>query len=92
MRKVPGDCSTCSTKAMKAAALPPAGANPHLPIDAVRSMLLAHSDHHVQQIQQLQGKQSADEAQTRIARKNHMYGVADALTGVIAQQYPAKFK
>lgn len=68
------------------------GANPHLPIDAVRSMLLAHGGHHVQQIQQLQGKQYAEEAQTWIAMKNHMYGVADALTGAIAKQFPAKFK
>ncbi len=67
-------------------------ANPHLPIDGLRGMLLAHGGHHVQQIQQLRDKQYAEEAQTWEAMKNHMYGIADALTGAIAMQFPAKFK
>ena len=67
-------------------------ANPNLPIDGLRGMLLAHGGHHVQQIQQLRAKQYAEEAQTWEAMKNHMYGIADALTGAIALQFPAKFK
>ena len=68
------------------------GANPHLPIDALRGMLLAHGGHHVLQIRQMADKQYAQEAQTWEAMKNHMYGVADALTVAIAKQFPAKFE
>ena len=67
------------------------GANPNLPVDTLRGMLLAHGGHHVQEIQQLRDKQYAQEAQTWEAMKNHMYGIADALTGAIAKQFPAKF-
>lgn len=67
-------------------------ANPNLPIDALRGMLLAHGGHHIQQIEQLRDKQYDQEAQTWDAMKNHMYAVADALTGAIAKQFPAKFQ
>ena len=67
-------------------------ANPHLPLDALRGMLLAHGGHHVQQIQQLAAKQYAQEAQTWEAMKNHMYGIADAMTLALAKQFPAKFE
>lgn len=67
-------------------------ANPNLPIDALRGMLLAHGGHHVQQIQQIADKQYVQEAQTWDAMKNHMYGIADALTLAIAKQFPAKFE
>ena len=39
-------------------------ANPYLPVDALRGMLLAHGGHHVQQIQQLAERQYGKEAQT----------------------------
>lgn len=67
------------------------GANPNLPFDTLQGLLLAHGGHHVQQIRQLRGKQYAEEAQTWEAMKKHMYVVADALTGAIAKQFPAKF-
>ena len=66
-------------------------ANPNLPFDTLNGLLLAHGGHHIQEIQQLQGKQYADEAQTWDAMKKHMYGIADALAGALAKQFPAKF-
>ena len=67
------------------------GANPNLPFDTLNGLLLAHGGHHIQQIQQLRGKQYAEEAQTWEAMKKHMYVIADALSGAIAKQFPAKF-
>lgn len=67
------------------------GANPNLPVDTLRSLLLAHGAHHVQQIKQLRDKDYTGEAQTWDAMKQHMYVIADALTGAIAKQFPAKF-
>jgi hypothetical protein len=67
------------------------GANPNLPFDTLNGLLLAHGGHHIQQNQQLKGKQYAQEAQTWDAMKKHMYVIADALAGAIARQFPAKF-
>jgi hypothetical protein len=67
-------------------------ANPNLPYDTLRGLLLAHGGHHIQQIQQLKAKQYGDEAQTWEAMKNHMNGIADALAGALAKQFPAKFQ
>lgn len=67
------------------------GANPYLPHEALRSMLLAHGGHHIQQIQQLKSKEYAQEAQTWEAMKNHMYAIADALATALAKQFPEKF-
>jgi len=67
------------------------GANPNLPRDAVRGMLIAHGGHHVQQIEQLLDKQYPQEAQTWEAMKMHMYALADTLTKAIAKQFPDKF-
>ena len=67
-------------------------ANPNLPIEALRGLLLAHGGHHMQQIQQLADKQYAQEAQTWEEMKHHMYSIADALTLGIAKQFPAKFE
>jgi hypothetical protein len=67
------------------------GANPNLPFDTLNGLLLAHSGHHIQEIQQLRGKQYAEEAQTWEAMKKHMYVIADALAGAIAKQFPATF-
>ncbi|MBI3897420.1 MAG: hypothetical protein HY308_03880 [Gammaproteobacteria bacterium] len=66
-------------------------ANPNLPVDTVRAMLIAHGGHHVQQIQQLKSKDYAGEAQTWEAMKSHMYAIADALAGALAKQFPEKF-
>jgi hypothetical protein len=67
------------------------GANPNLPFDTLNGLLLAHGGHHVQQIQQVQSKQYAHEAQTWEAMKRHMYVIADALAGAIAKQFPKQF-
>lgn len=66
-------------------------ANPNLPFDTLRGLLIAHGGHHVQQIQQLHAKQYTQEAQTWDAMRKHMYVIADALAGAIAKQFPAKF-
>lgn len=65
-------------------------ANPNLPIETLRGMLLAHGGHHVQQIHQLQAKEYAQEAQTWEAMKAHMYAIADALAAALAKQFPEK--
>ena len=67
------------------------GANPNLPFDTLNGLLLAHGGHHVQQIQQVQSKRYAQEAQTWEAMKNHMYVIADALAAAIAKQFPKQF-
>ena len=67
-------------------------ANPFLPLDTLRGLLLAHGGHHVQQIQEFQAKQYDQEAKTWTAMTAHMYVIADALAGGIAQQFPDKFR
>ena len=67
------------------------GANPYLPKDAVMGLLTAHAAHHIQQFQQLKAGEYAQEAETWNGMKKHIYVVADALTGALAQQFPAKF-
>lgn len=67
-----------------------AGANPNLPEDAVRGMLLAHGAHHAQQIRQVMAGDTAGEARTWTAMQSHMDGVADALASAIAKQFPDK--
>jgi hypothetical protein len=66
-------------------------ANPNLPKETLRSLLLAHGGHHVQQIRQLRDKDYAAEAQTWQAMTQHMYVIADALAGALVKQFPAKF-
>lgn len=68
------------------------GANPHLPLATLNSLLSAHGAHHVQQIQQLHAKQYTQEAKTWAQMKDHMYVIADALASGIAAQFPDKFK
>jgi hypothetical protein len=67
------------------------GANPNLPYDTVHGLLLAHGGHHLQQIRQIKAGRFAEEARTWDDMKGHMYTIADALAGAIAQQFPAKF-
>jgi hypothetical protein len=66
-------------------------ANPNLPKETLRGLLLAHGGHHVQQIRQLRDKDYAAEAQTWQAMTQHMYVIADALAGALHKQFPAKF-
>ncbi|WP_374076156.1 hypothetical protein [Bdellovibrio bacteriovorus] len=67
------------------------GANPHLPKDTLVSLLAAHGGHHVAQINEIQKKDFASEAQTWDGMKQHMYSLSDALVGGIAKQFPDKF-
>jgi len=67
------------------------GANPNLPFDTLNGLLLTHGGHHLHEIQQLRGKQYAQEAETWEAMKKHMYVIADALAGAIAKQFPGRF-
>ena len=68
------------------------GANPNLPRDTLRGLLVTHGAHHVQQIQQLHAKQYEQEAKTWAAMRNHVNGIADALASAIAKQFPEKFQ
>jgi hypothetical protein len=67
-----------------------ASANPNLPEDTVRGLLLAHGAHHAQQIQQIMAGDTAGEATSWIAMQAHMDMIADALAGAIAKQFPGK--
>lgn len=67
------------------------GANPYLPKDTVMGLLTAHAGHHIQQFQQLKASEYTQEADTWKGMKQHIYVVADALTGALAKQFPDKF-
>lgn len=67
-----------------------AGANPNLPEDAVRGLLVAHGAHHAAQIQQIMAADMTAEAGTWKAMQMHMDTIADALAGAIAKQFPDK--
>lgn len=68
------------------------GANPNLPVDALKGLLTAHGAHHVQQIGEFKAKQFDAEAKTWAAMTHHMYVIADALADGIAKQFPDKFR
>ena len=67
-----------------------AGANPHLPEDAVRGLLTAHGAHHVAQVQQIMVGDTRGEAATWTAMQRHMDTIADALAAALALQFPDK--
>lgn len=67
-----------------------AGANPNLPEDTVRGLLLAHGAHHSQQIDLIMKGDTAGEATEWTAMQAHMDMIADALAGAIARQFPDK--
>jgi hypothetical protein len=67
------------------------GANPYLPKDTVMGLLMAHAAHHITEFQQLQAGEYAQEAETWKGMKQHIYVVADALTGALVKQFPNKF-
>jgi len=67
-----------------------AGANPNLPEDAVRGLLMAHGGHHAAQIDQIAHGDSAAEASTWKSMQAHMDVIADALADAIAKQFPDK--
>lgn len=66
------------------------GANPYLPADAVRGLLVAHGAHHAAQIEQVMAGDMAAEARTWQAMQAHMDVIADALAGALARQFPDK--
>jgi two-component system OmpR family response regulator len=55
-------------------------------------VLKAHGAHHSAQIQQLQAKDYAGEAQTWATMTRHMCVIADALADALAKQFPAKVR
>ena len=67
-----------------------AGANPNLPEDTVRGLLLAHGAHHSSQIDLILKDDAAGEATEWTAMQAHMDMIADALAGAIAKQFPDK--
>ena len=67
-----------------------AGANPNLPEDAVRGLMLAHGAHHAQQINLIMAGDTAGEAREWTAMQEHMDMIADALAAAIAKQFPDK--
>lgn len=67
-----------------------ARANPYLPQDAVRGLLLAHGAHHAAQISQVMRGDRAAEAKTWAAMQQHMDAIADAMAGALARQFPQK--
>lgn len=66
------------------------GANPYLPRDAVRGLLLAHGAHHAAQIDEVMRGDRTAEAKTWKAMQAHMDTIADALAGALAKQFPKK--
>src|SRR5262249_20121713 len=66
-------------------------ANRYLPKDTLEELLQAHGGHHIAEIQQLQAKDFAGEAQTWADMTNHVYVIADALADALAKQFPANF-
>lgn len=67
-----------------------AGANPYLPEDTVRGLMLAHGAHHSSQIILILKGDAAGEATEWTAMQEHMDMIADALAGAIAKQFPDK--
>ena len=67
-----------------------AGANPNLPEDTVRGLLLQHGADHGQQVGQIMTGDSKGEAETWKHMQAHMDTIADALAGAIAKQFPDK--
>lgn len=68
-----------------------AGANPYLPEDTLVGLLAAHGAHHVAQTREVGSADFAAEARTWAAMRQHMFVIADALTGALARQFPQKF-
>ena len=67
-----------------------AAANPNLPEDTVRGLMLAHGAHHSQQLDLIMADDTAGEATEWTAMQAHMDMIADALAGAIAKQFPDK--
>ena len=66
------------------------GANPNLPEDVVKGLLVAHAGHHSALIDEVMQGDNAAAAKTWTAMQAHMNTIADALSDGIAKQFPAK--
>jgi hypothetical protein len=66
------------------------GANPNLPEDAVRGLLMTHGAHHAKQISEIMKGDTQAEAATFRMMRTHMDTLADALSDGIAKQFPVK--
>lgn len=66
-------------------------ANPHLPKNAVLSLLMAHGGHHIQQIEAIREGNFSGEADVWEAMLGHIYTIADAMASAIAKQFPTEF-
>ncbi|HSQ77255.1 MAG TPA: hypothetical protein VLN91_00020, partial [Nitrospirota bacterium] len=55
-------------------------ANPHWPKQTLLGLLMAHSGHHIAQIDQVNSKDYSAEARTWDNMRKHIYTIADALT------------
>jgi hypothetical protein len=66
------------------------GANPNLPKDAVRGLLMTHVGHHAAQVDEIMRGDASGEAATWKAMQAHMNTLADALSDGIAKQFPNK--
>jgi hypothetical protein len=64
------------------------GANPYLPQDTVRGLLLAHGAHHAAQIGEVMRGDRNAEAKTWAAMQQHMDAIADAMASALAKQFP----
>lgn len=65
-------------------------ANPYLPADAVRGLLVAHGGHHAAQISEVMSGDLKGEQATWKAMQAHMDTIADAMAGALAKQFPKK--
>ncbi|MDD2045940.1 hypothetical protein [Pseudomonas putida] len=68
-----------------------ATANPNLPEATLNTMLAAHGGHHIAQIDELGKKDYKAEAATWKHMREHILGLADALTAALVKQFPDKF-
>jgi len=66
-------------------------ANPNWPKDTLVSLLAAHGEHHVMQINDIAKRDFAAEAQVWETMRQNIYTIADALAQGIVKQFPAKF-
>ena len=66
------------------------GANPYLPEDTVRGLLVAHGGHHQAQIHDVMKGDLAGEETTWAQMRAHMDVIADAMAGALARQFPDK--
>ena len=67
-------------------------ANPNWPKATLNDLLMMHGAHHIDQINEVAGKDFTSEAMTWSSMKKHMNMIADALAIGIVKQFPKKFK